>query len=100
MATDELRSKCLDGACWHCSRFAGFVGGGAHALCDGPGARVHASPATGCVYFTREPGVDDEPGPPAGFTGDDGAGWRTMVAVNETANLYRVGRHPLLEGAG
>ena len=31
--------------------------------------RVNAMPATGCAFWIREPGSDDEPGPPPGFNG-------------------------------
>jgi hypothetical protein len=52
--------------CWHCRSFAGLVSEGTHADCVLTGKRrVQASAKTGCVFFERVPGVDDEPGPPA-----------------------------------
>lgn len=51
--------------CWACRYFAGMTAQGSAALCNLPGAsRVRASPAGGCVCWVREPGADDEPGPP------------------------------------
>jgi hypothetical protein len=42
-----------------------MTGQGSAALCSLAGAsRVRASPASGCVCWEREPGSDDEPGPP------------------------------------
>ena len=38
--------------------------------------RVQADPVRGCVHFERVPGVDDEPGPPAGSHCAFGVGWR------------------------
>lgn len=59
--------------CWHCEHFSGFVAGGAHAACELTGRRrVQATPATGCAFWMRVPGVDDEPGP-AGFDGSRGS---------------------------
>ena len=50
--------------CWHCTHFERMDAGGA-ALCAAPGsARVRAMPADGCSRWHREPGADDEPGPP------------------------------------
>lgn len=34
-------------------------------LTNGP--RVRSDPATGCSAWVREPGTDDEPGPPSGL---------------------------------
>jgi len=52
--------------CWHCEHFAGFVASGAHAACVLAGSRrIQATPATGCAFWMRVPGVDDEPGPTA-----------------------------------
>lgn len=49
--------------CWHCAGFDGLVTGG--ALCSMPGCcRLRALPQNGCSRFVREPGADDEPGPP------------------------------------
>lgn len=51
--------------CWHCLHFGEMLAGGAAARCDRRGAvHVQAAPAHGCVYWEREPGSDDEPGPP------------------------------------
>ena len=51
--------------CWHCCRFDGLVYDGSAALCFLTlGARVRSLPAWGCASFEREPGADDEPGPP------------------------------------
>ena len=53
--------------CWHCSAYAGLTGQGTPALCKRPEcSHVRANPERGCVCFEREPGADDEPGPPAG----------------------------------
>ncbi len=83
--------------CWHCTHFAGMVAEGAHSLCNGPGSRVLAQPATGCTYFEREPGADDEPGPPGGVRPDP-PDWRAMMARTQPRSLFEPGRHPLTEG--
>lgn len=58
--TDEPRR------CWHCTHFGGMIYSGAHARCLRPGVvPVVAQPANGCAFYCREPGADDEPGPPA-----------------------------------
>lgn len=87
------------GPCWHCQFFDGLAYEGVHAFCGRPGtSRVTASPAFGCVYFVRVPGVDDEPGPPAGFTGDDGTGaWRDLITGRAARDLFTPGPHPLCE---
>lgn len=55
------------GPCWHCSRFETMLYAGSAALCSlSNGPRVRAQPARGCASFVREPGTDDEPGPPPG----------------------------------
>jgi len=56
-------------ACWHCHRFIRLVAGGHHGLCQFDDASMHVQvdPAQGCVNWAREPGIDDEPGPPKGF---------------------------------
>lgn len=52
--------------CWHCTAFAGMLYEGSAAACAIPsGPRVRSHPATGCAFYAREPGADDEPGPPA-----------------------------------
>ena len=52
--------------CWHCVHFAGMLYVGTAARCAKPGAvPVAAQPATGCAYWMREAGADDEPEPPA-----------------------------------
>lgn len=54
--------------CWHCRDFVALVAGGVHAMCVGKhGRHVEANPARGCTWWQREPGIDDEPGPPRGF---------------------------------
>lgn len=51
--------------CWHCTAFDGMTNQGTCALCRRPGcARVRSLPALGCCAWEREPGTDDEPGPP------------------------------------
>jgi hypothetical protein len=51
--------------CWHCVYFDGMLFGGSAAECSAPGsAKVRAMPKDGCSQWEREPGVDDEPGPP------------------------------------
>lgn len=51
--------------CWHCTRFAGMLYAGSAAACTLPGGpRVRSMPGGGCVCWEREPGADDEPGPP------------------------------------
>ena len=56
--------------CWHCTSWSGLVYAGVHGTCNLTGSRrVNAMPATGCAFWVRETGTDDEPGPPQGFTG-------------------------------
>ena len=51
--------------CWHCRFFGALLYGGTAARCTLPCAcKVMALPATGCAFWEREPGADDEPGPP------------------------------------
>jgi len=51
--------------CWHCVHFGGMLFGGSAAGCTAPGsAKVRAMPKDGCSQWEREPGADDEPGPP------------------------------------
>lgn len=55
--------------CWHCRHFLGIDVAGGCARCGADG-RLHsrAQPAQGCVFFEREPGVDDDPlQPPPGL---------------------------------
>jgi hypothetical protein len=52
--------------CWHCRHFVGLVYAGTAALCGRPGATpIAAAPASGCAFWSREPGADDEPSPPS-----------------------------------
>ncbi len=52
--------------CWHCRHFGGLLYQGTAALCLRPGAcAVTAQPVTGCAFWIRETGADDEPGPPS-----------------------------------
>jgi len=51
-----------DHPCWHCRWWGGADSSGTNALCDRPRtARVNAQPETGCAFFEREVGADDEP---------------------------------------
>lgn len=51
--------------CWHCEKFVRLVYGGSAAECGhARAARIRSQPENGCSAFTREPGADDEPGPP------------------------------------
>ena len=66
-----------DQPCWHCSRFDGMTAQGSAALCTLPhAARVQALPGRGCSAFEREPGADDEPGPPAWGVEGRSVSWR------------------------
>jgi hypothetical protein len=52
--------------CWSCVWFGRMVYGGSAAWCNlANGPRVQAGPWEGCSAWEREPGADDEPGPPA-----------------------------------
>lgn len=54
------------GPCWHCVSFVRMVYAGSAARCAiAGGHRVQAQPASGCAFWLREPGADDEVGPPA-----------------------------------
>lgn len=54
--------------CWHCSRYVRLIHAGTAALCNLPnGPRVRSMPERGCCSWQREPGADDEPGPPSGM---------------------------------
>lgn len=58
----------LGGPCWHCSSFQGrLYAGSAAACCLAPGLKVRSLPASGCAFWLREVGSDDEPGPSAVF---------------------------------
>jgi hypothetical protein len=51
--------------CWSCQHFVAMIHGGSAARCGRPGVTpVHAGPGSGCAFHDREPGSDDEPGPP------------------------------------
>jgi len=51
--------------CWFCRSFERMVYGGTAARCTIDGrVRIEAAPARGCAFWQREPGSDDEPGPP------------------------------------
>jgi hypothetical protein len=53
------------GPCWHCAQFVGMVYGGTAAACSlAGGPKVRSAPENGCSAFVREPGADDESGPP------------------------------------
>lgn len=66
-AMDHFKLEAPARPCWHCVHFLGLDSSGCHARCSHRGGGVHASPARGCTYWQREPGIDDEPGPPPGF---------------------------------
>lgn len=47
--------------CWHCQYWGGWVAE-IHCRCTRPnGVPIMATPATGCAFWVREPGADDEP---------------------------------------
>lgn len=51
--------------CWHCRYFDGMASGGSAALCAAlDTARLRSSAVNGCSQWEREPGSDDESGPP------------------------------------
>ena len=55
----------LNQPCWHCTYFIALVYEGAAARCVRAGQlSIQAAPTTGCAFWQREPGVDDEPRPP------------------------------------
>ena len=57
----------LNQPCWHCTHFIALVYQGTAARCARADKQsIQAAPTTGCAFWQREPGVDDEPGPPAG----------------------------------
>jgi hypothetical protein len=46
--------------CWYCHWWGG-TSGSAHSLCERPGGTAKkAQPRTGCAFYEREPGVDDD----------------------------------------
>jgi hypothetical protein len=54
--------------CWHCHYFDGVASQETAALCSNPKCcRSRPQPERGCGSWMREPGADDEPGPPAVF---------------------------------
>lgn len=66
-------------SCWHCEHFRGLTAEGTAALCGAPGcSRVRPDPARGCSACQRVPGIDDEPGPPAGFRDPRTGSWRDL----------------------
>ncbi len=94
MSTDHFTPHASHGLpCWHCQHFAGFVSGGVHAACELTGSRrIQATPATGCAFWRRVPGVDDELGPPAfGAVSRAGESWfaATPVAAVCATALHR-----------
>lgn len=50
--------------CWHCQHFERLEAGGCARCNLTGGPRRRAQPERGCSAWTREPGADDEPGPP------------------------------------
>jgi hypothetical protein len=67
--------------CWSCVWFGRMVYGGSAAWCDLPnGPRVQAGPWEGCSAWEREPGADDEPGPPACLEAAQDSAVRQFVA--------------------
>lgn len=50
--------------CWHCHHYVAMLICGAAACSLRLGPRVRSQPERGCASFEREPGADDEPGPP------------------------------------
>ncbi len=53
-------------ACWHCTHFQALVYRGTAARCPRAGRpSIQAAPTSGCVFWEREVGADDEAGPPA-----------------------------------
>jgi hypothetical protein len=70
--------------CWYCRWWGGQVYG-IHGLCTRPdGSPVQASPRTGCAFFEREPGVDDDGWEPFFAT-------RVRARVNTSAFCDRSG---------
>lgn len=58
-------SAATDRPCWHCTHWGGWAWEGPAGRCTRPNsAAVQAIPERGCAYWTREPGADDESGPP------------------------------------
>lgn len=54
-----------DRPCWHCTSFVALVYAGTAARCLSEGRiSIKAAPSTGCAFWEREVGADDEPGPP------------------------------------
>jgi hypothetical protein len=90
--------------CWHCRRYGGLSDSAYYTRCTAPLHSVtQANPWHGCSCFEREPGADDEPGPPTGFRGrtPGGPDWRDVVVTKPAGlSLYAPGPHPLLASAG
>jgi hypothetical protein len=59
---------------------------GATALCDDLRRRTNVLPEAGCVSWEREPGADDEPGPPPTYRGLDGEMLPRPLASQMLAN--------------
>jgi hypothetical protein len=53
-----------EGPCSHCHFFDGWTAGGTAARCIRDRLHVRATPETGCVFWEREPGADDDEIPP------------------------------------
>ncbi|MGF6633499.1 hypothetical protein OKW39_000650 [Paraburkholderia sp. MM6662-R1] len=50
-----------DRPCRFCEHWGGEVAGGSHALCvRGGGRQVQANPDSGCVYWVRAVGANDD----------------------------------------
>jgi hypothetical protein len=45
--------------CWYCRHF-GRMGGAHSAVCLRDGGHLRSQPETGCAFFERVPGVDDD----------------------------------------
>jgi hypothetical protein len=73
--------------CWHCTHYDGLTGQGTAALCARPdAARVRSQPHQGCASWVRLVGVDDEPGPPADYSGStSGVAWRELLPPDRGA---------------
>lgn len=54
----------VDRPCWHCHHYVAMLSCGAAECSLENGARVRSQPERGCSAFQREPGSDDELGPP------------------------------------
>lgn len=54
----------LSRPCWYCRHF-GQMGGAHSAVCNRDEGHLRSQPETGCAFFEREPGVDDDGWTPA-----------------------------------